>query len=271
MAANIDFQQSFSLDIAKEKLLSCPVDSWKNFLRSAICHERLDIVKFAIEENAYDIDLNGGALLHAAACFGHTEIVKYLVDKGCSPSKMPFPGLASVTFHSGTSFTKGSGGKLEIIKFLVENGADPSEHRSMCLEGPSIFNRVDVLEYLVNNGADPCANHSGFYKAAEEGCYEAVKYFVSVGTPITKYDLASSTKTRYYRQETTEYLFWVSTRSAKIYCLDCDPYGDYDELIPEIVEAYNLHMILRETSLKHKFLVRILRPTSMHMQLMSIE
>ena len=83
--------------------------------------------------------------LHLAVFNGHLNVVKYLVEHGCSAGEGDKYGTVLMT-------ACGDMGDLAIVKFLVENGADVTVKNDVgntCLSLAKSFKRADVVEYLV--------------------------------------------------------------------------------------------------------------------------
>jgi len=78
-------------------------------------------IKKLVECEGLDVKMRnseGFGLLHAAAMFGHTELVEYLLSKGADPNIQTF-GPLYAPIHSASY-----GGHLETVKCLVKHGAN---------------------------------------------------------------------------------------------------------------------------------------------------
>eukprot|EP00756_Hemistasia_phaeocysticola_P059272 Hpha_TRINITY_DN36011_c0_g1::TRINITY_DN36011_c0_g1_i1::g.170756::m.170756 len=75
----------------------------------------------------------------------HLNVVKYLVEHGCSAAEGDKYGTVVMTACGDT-------GDLAIVKFLVENGADVTVKNDVgntCLSLARSFKRADIVEYLL--------------------------------------------------------------------------------------------------------------------------
>jgi ankyrin repeat protein len=76
---------------------------------------------------------------------GHLNVVKFLVEHGCSAAEGDKYGTVLMTACGDT-------GNLAIVKFLVENGADVNAKNDVgntCLGLAQSFKRGNVVEYLL--------------------------------------------------------------------------------------------------------------------------
>ena len=120
-----------------------------------------ELLKFGADVNkpkCFDYNLDGLeekiSPLHAAAEYGHTEIVKILLEHGANVNAV----LLEEVIHNTPLHKAAQYGHLEIMKLLLENGADINAN----IEGytPLFFaamhgTSMEVIEYLLKCGANP--------------------------------------------------------------------------------------------------------------------
>ncbi|KAK3933812.1 hypothetical protein QBC46DRAFT_326021 [Diplogelasinospora grovesii] len=131
-----------------------------------------------------------GSALVAAAYWGETEIVEFLVEKGADVN-MP---LQSGDYGS-TLAVAAAGGETEIVEFLVEKGADvnmplQSGDYGSALAAAAYWGKTKIVEFLVEKGADVnMPLQSGDYgsalaAAAAKGETEIVEFLVEKGADV---------------------------------------------------------------------------------------
>ena len=85
-----------------------------------------------------------------ASKYGHTEIVKFLIEKGADIEDKNNNGYTPLIWTSSYGYT-------EIIKFLVEKGAD-IEAKNNNGDTPLICafenRRIEIIKFLIEKGAN---------------------------------------------------------------------------------------------------------------------
>lgn len=101
--------------------------------------------------NLEEKDFDGRTLLINAACYGRVNVVRYLLDKGCSIEVQDSAGFTAL--HAAVV-----SGSVETVKVLLEKGANPNS-KNVFGNGPLMVGNLtttpEIFEVLVANGADP--------------------------------------------------------------------------------------------------------------------
>jgi len=138
--------------------------------------------------NAKDIEKI--SVLHYATDKG-LEVVKYLVSKGANVNAKDVYGRTPLHFASDVYVKTSS---LEVVKYLVSKGANvdvKSENGETPLSLAIHSKKWQVVDYLLPFSKDKdldILNEIDVFRAAEKGCLNIVKLFVSKGTDINAKD-----------------------------------------------------------------------------------
>ena len=112
----------------------------------AAANGHLDVLKYLVEKEGFDIHVESEAALRFASQNGYLDIVKYLMEKGAD-------------IHALWDFSlrhASENGHLNVVKYLVENGADIHAENDTYIVDVFHKGRRDVVDYLVSQGApDP--------------------------------------------------------------------------------------------------------------------
>jgi ankyrin repeat protein len=122
-------------------------------------------------------DSHHGTALHEAACRGHLQIVKILVQSGAD--------IEAIDAYYGNSLhAAATGGNIRIVEFLAERIKDinlESGHYGFALQAAASLGHFEAVKLLVSNGADP-NSVGGHYvtasKAAQRGGYIDIRNFL---------------------------------------------------------------------------------------------
>jgi hypothetical protein len=121
------------LGIGIKKFLGYTINNFNPVLEHSASHGHLDIVKYAIDNGADDLD----NAMYYAAREGQLSIVKFLVDKGADNFKSSIESAAEL-------------GQFKVVKFLVEisGGIDLLDALNEAIMG----GYIDIVKYLLNQG-----------------------------------------------------------------------------------------------------------------------
>ncbi|KAI0514341.1 ankyrin repeat-containing domain protein [Xylaria bambusicola] len=151
-----------------------------------------EIVRFLVKEAGADVNMqlqrgSYGSALAAAAHWGRIEIVEFLVEAGADVN-MQLRGR-----YGNALAAAAYGEETEIVKFLVEAGADVNmqlgcEYGS-ALAAAAYGAETEIVEFLVEAGADVNMQLGGRYgsalaAAAYGGETETVKFLVKAGADV---------------------------------------------------------------------------------------
>jgi len=127
---------------------------------------------------------HGSTALMCAACFGHLQIVRHLVEH----AKANIEARNRRVQHGFTALlSAASHGRLEVLRYLVEhakaNVAAQSRNGATALMNAACFGHVEVVCYLLDHaGADPEATdqegRTAFIWAAYNGRFSVVKCLI---------------------------------------------------------------------------------------------
>ena len=124
-----------------------------------LCYEvhnkKLEVVKLLVEKGAE----NASDALTRAAEEGHTDIVRFLVDKGINPDA----GL----IHACIS------GHIDIVQLLLESGGNADD----AIFTAASEGQTEIVKLLLSHGANPT---DGLYGAACGGNAECLKLILSL-------------------------------------------------------------------------------------------
>jgi len=132
-------------------------------LKVAADEGRLDIMEVLLPHSSTDLEArnnNGWAVLHAAAEYGYTEMVKRLLEAGAD--------IEVRTNHGSTPLKLAAGeGHLDIVRYLVEQGADiqtANDEQFTALHDAVSAQQRDITEYLVENAPNlvNVSQHTGW-------------------------------------------------------------------------------------------------------------
>jgi uncharacterized protein len=98
-----------------------------------------------------------GTLLHVAASFGRTEIVKNLLDLGIDINRR------GGVFDGGAINEAATDGHIEVVRLLLKHGAelDISEPTRNPLFGAIHGGHLDIVRLLAETGIDICIKYTG--------------------------------------------------------------------------------------------------------------
>jgi len=119
--------------------------------------------------------------LHSAAAGDHTNVVKFLIEKGRNWNALPVTRHGTTVLHLAT--------RLELVRLLVEEGADirarDNRHKTP-LHVASEKGQTDTVNYLLNQGADVNARDEdgliALYYALKEGHATTAKVLIDKGS-----------------------------------------------------------------------------------------
>lgn len=189
------FDQS---DVIGEKELT-------NALMTASKRGNLEMVRFLVEEgadvNAFDMDSyktreTGWTPLVHAAVHDRLEVVKYFVEElGIDVDQ---PDLAGCTPLMNTAFFRKKNYKdnYAMIEYLISQGADvnaTAKNGTTAFMGTAIEGRIEVATILIQNGAKVNVRTTDYgdtalYRAVEKDKFDFVECLLSVGADIDVQD-----------------------------------------------------------------------------------
>lgn len=157
----------------------------------------LDVVRYLLELCKADLEqvgcvtfdgetIEGAPPLWCAAAAGHTQIVKYLVEKGS--------GVNKTTFTNSTPLRAACfDGHIEIVKFLVEHKADieiANRHGHTCLMISCYKGHKDIAKFLLELGADvnrkSVKGNTALHDCAESGSLDIMKMLLKFNARMEK-------------------------------------------------------------------------------------
>ncbi|XP_062620362.1 ankyrin repeat domain-containing protein 17-like [Saccostrea cucullata] len=166
-----------------------------SFYRTFECRENETVEKMA--QNKVNISFPKGfedeMPLHFAIKNGHTEIVKYLVERGSETNALDFRRNTPLFYALEND-------KIEIVEFLVGHGAEvnvPDFLNETPLCKASENGQTKIVEFLVGHGAG--VNFFNFWKetplskASENGHTEIVEFLVGNGGEVNASDFRKET------------------------------------------------------------------------------
>jgi len=159
---------------------------------------KFNIMRYLIEECNFDISDDNHSVIQLASHYGHLEMVKYLHKRGADIRALD-DYCISWAAHEG---------HLEIVKYLHDNGAPATDNGLIWASGNGHieivkylytlkvyglrilnisliqacqYNHVDIVKYLHENVDNIDKGREAVYNAAENGCYEIIKYLIDNG------------------------------------------------------------------------------------------
>eukprot|EP01083_Nonionella_stella_P006524 18968_1 len=138
-------------------------------LRIACELGNLDVMQTIAEESAglddYDFNIHvlNRICLQEAAHFGHTDLVVWLLGRGCDPNACEGAPLRHAAMR----------GHLETVRALHKAGALLDHKDYFALRWAAAEDHLDVVKFLVEKGAPPGV---GIHHAKIEGHREIVEY-----------------------------------------------------------------------------------------------
>jgi ankyrin repeat protein len=146
--------------------------NWTIPLRCAIQNNKIEIVKYLVEQERIDITFEIWNTLKIIVCRGYLDLLKYLVSLGIDIKLKNNQAIKDACEN----------GKIEIVKYLIELGADFRVNNDLPIKLASEYNHVEVVRYLHGKGADI---HKGPIKIATRSrALDVVKYLVGQGVSI---------------------------------------------------------------------------------------
>ena len=163
--------------VLKDKNVVNSLDNWSRPLHHAAYTNRIEIVKYLVENGA-EINArqgDGATALGHSASRGNTEIAKYLLEKGVNPDLSDDKG-ATPLHHAAYA------GNMELVKLLIAHHANVNlaqKDGGTALSHASIQKHNEVAKFLLENKANPnLADNKGsspLHHAAYAGNSELVK------------------------------------------------------------------------------------------------
>jgi ankyrin repeat protein len=110
-----------------------------NYLPLASSYGRLEVVRYLVEDQGVDVNIDSSEALRWACQSGHIEVVQYLVEAG-----------ANIHADQDISLLRAiQEGHLEIVKYLVEHGANRYVKDDEALEWAKRWHQDAIAKYLV--------------------------------------------------------------------------------------------------------------------------
>ncbi|KAA3609119.1 MAG: hypothetical protein DWQ01_09885 [Planctomycetota bacterium] len=125
-----------------------------------------DVAEYFVADGAkVDMDSDLGQPIHAAAYFGHTEVLGYLLDKGASVDAECSWEVGALNSVKATPvWIAAFAGRPDMIDYLVEKGADlqySTQRGGSLLHAAAMRGNGRTIEYLLEKGL-PVESHTGF-------------------------------------------------------------------------------------------------------------
>jgi ankyrin repeat protein len=250
----------------------------------------LKSVKKCIKLNC-KLSYDGYEGLRLSARKGHLDVFKYLVETGKIRAK---------TYCQAFRWCGGKG-RLNIIKYLVELGYNPFVECDLVLSSAAANGHLNVIQYLaplcdqnklgralasavseghiqivkylISIGCDPTYNNYALRCYCREGYFEVAKYFVGFGyNPKNDNYKSLYASDDLDNRELHQLLLCILNKKDRFsylkngYVIDDKATGEF--LHPKDKKVFDQKLLLDKTCIKNVFLKKILRPRSMHMQLM---
>ncbi|KAJ7585589.1 ankyrin repeat-containing domain protein [Mycena floridula] len=133
----------------------------------------LEIIKFILE---HGVDVNAragswGSALAAAAMYGQTAVVEYLLIHRADPNA--HDNILNNAVHGG----------LETVKMLIDKGVNLQVQGETALENATINGKLDIVKLLIAKGVSPKKEHI-FQVACFWGRLEVVQFLVENGADV---------------------------------------------------------------------------------------
>lgn len=180
--------------LTKQVDLLCRTDSGATPLHKACVGGSVYVVEVLVDEMSKSMPHNkiiyvkqndGHTPVHSAAFYGHLEIVKFFICKGCNPNTASERGRTLL--HACAQK-----GHLNIVKYLIEekkcDPQIPDKDNVTPLHMAGNGGHLHVVEYLISKqGCNPwCTTKSDdtpFYRAATNGHLNIIKFYASIPRP----------------------------------------------------------------------------------------
>jgi hypothetical protein len=256
----INAVRSGHLDIVKYLITMGPnYAKDKYFAFVTACHkDRIDIVKYFIEELKYDIREEDSFPMAQCARQGHLDILKYLVERGHHMKNNGEVLLKCAEY-----------GFFDVIEYLCEIGYGFQDKGNSAIIKSAENGHIVIVEYLVDMGYDfRSQNNEAFKEAVYGGHHDVCEYLLHLGCYPSK-DLLARKKFFFLKYG----LFFFLTNKDKCACLEFSTQDSFTATAFHFseIESFCTKMICGKKLYKNNFLKFILKPTSLHTQLMLIE
>jgi ankyrin repeat protein len=127
------------------------------------------LVNVIIDMSGCDINIGNGIALETACEYEHTELVKYLMDRGARSSNAPEIACAH--------------GNIDCMNLLISKGYSvPLMLRYVARHG-----QLRLMEYLAQNGGRICGSDYLLLDAAQSGNVSMMKYLIRLGLNYRNY------------------------------------------------------------------------------------
>jgi ankyrin repeat protein len=249
-------------------------------LMNAVEGGNMDIIKYLVEE--FYPKFYNNSILDECAKFGHLEAFKFFIEKGCDPDRKRSHALQFACenghleiviyldslkcIHDQASVFRWAteGGHLSIIKYFVELGweiiLNPILHYAV------IHNCLDIVKYIIELGCDPTwCNDFVLTFADSKEHYSIVKYLINCGCdPVSRnYQLVHQSYDYRHHDIYNHLLICMTKKQSMSFIKTKQTYLKSDLTLILITDK----IFLKKNSLKNFWLKKILRPTSMAIQL----
>jgi hypothetical protein len=220
----------------------------------------LEIVKQILEDANEELYDHG--LLHLASKYGRLEIVKYFFQQ-------KFFGLKFCTYDRYCCMEAATkSGHADVLKYLFE-----SKHIDLSILG-GLFEmafsneQIGIIECLLEHGFTPTDEHTfGYYnrafrKSIENDKLQMVKFFIAIGCTYYTSGVISWPK---YSFNIRDYTFSLETKRNQLRFLT-----ENSTIKNDFEKGYSKRFLTTKIFLKNQMLKVVLRPRSMHVQLIFI-
>ena len=119
----------------------------------------IEVAKYFIGEGvSVHLDSDLGQPIHAAAHFGHTDVIGFLIEQGVEVDEIcdwVIGPLKSV--HATPLWIAAWDGRVDVIEYLVGKGGDRKyqvRHGGSLLHAAAMTGRADAIRYLVDKGLE---------------------------------------------------------------------------------------------------------------------
>jgi hypothetical protein len=212
--------------------------------------------------------------LEIAAEKGHLNIVKYFVNIGYAYVNDPYGSNGcSFAFRSAAKY-----GHLDVVKYFVEYFENNEISTMKSHLGPgsvfdynlseamftTVFNNVlSVVKYLVSIGCDFLTDRKHFKLAIQHGSHKVATYLLSLGYDPSQNNYKAFRICNYTGM--FEHMLLFLTKKTFYANSEIGKYGGYAmKIISSRIKPMKIFF-------KHNMLKILLKPTSLHTQLMLIE
>lgn len=164
-----------------------------NKLFKAILDDDLKAVQQSLKEGA-NINIRIAPPIVLAAGKGHTEIVKFLLEKGANINAKALGEITALMYAS-------MNGDPKTVKFLLDHGADVNAasnfSRNTALIVASLFGHTEIAKILLDHGADINAKNlnktSPLLAALRSQRKETAKFLIGKGADINSHNMVGVT------------------------------------------------------------------------------